>query len=198
MSFRPSPASGPRIRHVPVSNGSAPTRIAQLTATYLVADFRWELDGVWRGLEIGRHAPEPEAAFPDAPRFGLMSAANPGLYARTDIDNRSADRALQRRMDALGLHYRPAFVAAANRVWKTYNWLIVGPEVEIFDVLSREFGQIGTLLWSRGEAVRLRMDAVAPDEVATHPFIDWIGIASAGQVLAGGMSRGESNTPRSP
>ncbi len=155
-------------------HGDSPDRIAQLIASYLAADYRWEHDGVWHRLAIGEPAPELDAAFPDAPRFGLMTAANPGQQMRADIDNRSADRALQRRMDALGLSYRPAFVAARNRVWRAYNWLLIGPEIEAFDVLARDFGQIGTLLWSRGMPVRLRMQAAAPAACADHPWVDWI------------------------
>ena len=34
-------------------HGASPDRIAQLTASYLTADFRWEHDGVWRRLVIG-------------------------------------------------------------------------------------------------------------------------------------------------
>ncbi len=155
-------------------HGASPDRIAQLTASYLTADFRWEHDGVWRRLVIGEPAPELDAAFPDAPRFGLMTAANPGQQMRADIDNRSADRALQRRMDVLGLRYRPAFVAAPSRVWRAYNWLVVAPEVDAFDALARDFGQIGTLLWSRGTPVRLRMQASAPEACVGHPWVDWV------------------------
>jgi hypothetical protein len=149
-------------------HGASPDRIAQLTASYLTADYRWEHDGIWRRLVIGEPAPELDAAFPDAPRFGLMTAANPG------IDNRSADRALQRRMDVLGLRYRPAFVAAPSRVWRAYNWLLVAPEVDAFDALARDFGQIGTLLWSRGTPVRLRMQASMPEACVGRSWVDWV------------------------
>lgn len=157
-----------------MSSGPSPDRIEHLTASYLAADFRWEHDGVWQRLRIGEAAPEVDLAFPDAPRFGLMTAANPGQHMRADIDNRSADRALQRRMDLHGLRYRPAFVAAANRVWRAYNWLVIAPEVDVFDALARDFGQIGTLLWTRGEAVRLRMQAVAPAACTQTPWVDWV------------------------
>lgn len=161
-------------------HGASPDRIAQLIASYLAADYRWEHDGVWHRLVIGEPAPELDAAFPDVHRFGLMTAANPGQQMRADINNRSADHALQRRMDALGLRYRPAFVAARNRVWRAYNWLLVGPEIEAFDALARDFGQIGTLLWSQGMPVRLRMRASAPAACAGHPWVDWVDTGVAG------------------
>lgn len=157
-----------------MTHGASPDRIARLTTSYLAADYRWEHDGVWHRLAIGAPAPDLDAAFPEASRFGLMTAANPGQQMRADIDNRSADRALQRRMEALGLRYRPAFVAAPNRVWRAYNWLIIGPEVDAFDDLVRAFGQIGSLLWPRGAAVRLRMRASAPDASAALACVDWV------------------------
>lgn len=153
---------------------TSPDRIARLVANYLVADYRWEHDGVWRALRIGEPAPDVDAAFPDAVRFGLMTAANPGQQLRADIDNRSADRALQRCLDQHGLRYRPAFVAATNRVWRAYNWLVVAPEIEVFDALARDFGQVGTLLWPRGAPVRLRMHAAVPPAFGGHPHVDWI------------------------
>lgn len=157
-----------------MTHGVSPDRIAQLAASYLKADYRWEHDGVWHRLVIGEPAAELDAAFPDAKRFGLMTAANPGQQMRADIDNRSADRALQRRMDAQGLRYRPAFVAAPSRVWRAYNWLLVDPGIDAFDALARDFDQIGTLLWSRGTPVRLRMQASAPAACADHPWVDWV------------------------
>jgi hypothetical protein len=175
---------------------TSPDRIAQLAASYLVADYRWEHDGVWRPLRIGEPASDVDSAFPDAARFGLLTAANPGQQLRADIDNRSADRALQRSMDQHGLHYRPAFVAATNRVWRAYNWLVVAPEVEVFDALTRDFGQIGTLLWPRGASVRLRMHAAMPATCAADPRVDWVdpGIATAIAPPGGG----EAKSARSP
>lgn len=165
---------------IDMTHGVSPDRIAQLAASYLKADYRWEHDGVWHRLVIGEPAPELDAAFPDAHRFGLMTAANPGQQMRADIDNRSADRALQRRMDAQGLRYRPGFVAAPSRVWRAYNWLLVGPGIDAFDALAREFDQIGTLLWSRGAPVRLRMQASVPAGCADHPWVDWVDSGVAG------------------
>lgn len=175
----------------------SPDRIARLVASYLVADYRWEHGGVWQSVRIGDPAPEVEAAFPDAPRFGLLTAANPGQQLRADIDNRSADRALQRRMDQHGLHYRPAFVAATNRVWRAYNWLVVAPDVEVFDTLARDFGQIGTLLWPRGAPVRLRMHAAMPPACAADPRVDWVdpGIAEALPLPGGGDDAKSARSP---
>jgi Protein of unknown function (DUF3293) len=149
--------------------------IASLPAVFMAADYKWELRGVWSTLRIGEPAPELDAAFPAARRFGMTTAANPGQIIRADADNRSGDQALQRKLTRLGLEHRPAFVAAHSRIWKAYNWLLIDPDDATFDALTREFDQIGSLLWSRGEPVRLRMRAQRPEMVAEHPYVDWVG-----------------------
>lgn len=166
----------PRGPHKPIDvNEALPeSHIATLPGVFLAAEYKWELGGVWTAVRIGVAAPELDAAYPGADRFGMISAANPGHILRSDPENRSADRALQRRLDHLGLAYRPAFVAAHSRSWKAFNWLVIGPEPSMFDALAAEFDQIGTLLWPRGAPVRLRMRARRPDAVAPHPYIDWL------------------------
>jgi hypothetical protein len=160
--------------------------VATLPAIYMAADYKWELDGYWSLLRIGEPAPELDAAFPEAQRFGMLTASNPGLHMRSDEANRAADHALQRELDRRGLSHRPSIAVAHNRAWKAYNWLVIGPEQTDFDSLGRRFGQIGTLLWSRGEPVRLRMRANRPESLPDHAFIDWIGdMAAAEPALIG-------------
>lgn len=157
------------------SEGLPDSHIAALPAVFMAADYKWELDGVWSSIRIGEPAPELDAAFPDARRFGMTAAANPGQVMRADTDNRSSDEALQQTLTRLGLTHRPAFVAAHSRIWKAYNWLVIDPDEAIFDALTRDFGQIGSLLWLRGQPVRLRMRARRPESVAEHAHIDWVG-----------------------
>lgn len=178
-----------------MSYGPSPDRIAHLTRSYLAAEYRWEHDGVWLRLAIGQPAPDVDIAFPEASRFGLLTAANPGQQMRADIDNRSADRALQRRMDELGLRYRPAFVSAPNRVWRAYNWLLVAPDIDVFDGLARDFGQIGTLLWPREAPVRLRMQASAPPDGIATPWVDWVGPGLASAMPAAGVEPKSAHSP---
>lgn len=139
----------------------------------LQADYRWELDGRWRALRVGRPAEELEAAFPDARGFGLLSAARPGDTTGAAPVDMDADQALQHALDRLGLRYRPACAAAGNRTWKAYGWLVVDPEPPAFDALTRTFGQFGSLLWERGQPVRLRLRGARP-ATDTHPDIDWV------------------------
>ncbi len=157
--------------------GLADPHLASLPAIYMAADYKWELHGHWSAIRIGGLAPELDAAFPEARHFGMLTASNPGYIARSDAENRAADLALQRELEQLGLQHRPGFAIASNRAWKAYNWLVVDPDVATFDSLGHRFGQIGTLLWSRGGPVRLRMRAERPQTLAEDPAIDWIGDA---------------------
>ena len=130
-------------------------------------------------------AAELDAAFPDAVRFGMLTASNPGFAARGDTENRDADRLLQHELERLDLRHRPAVAIAHNRTWKAYNWLVIDPDVDAFDALARRFGQIGTLLWSRNSPVRLRMRAKRPETLMAHPAIDWIGETSGSESVPG-------------
>lgn len=157
------------------TEGPLASRIATLPDIYMAAEYKWEHDGQWRPIRIGECAAELDAFFPDATRFGMLTASNPGFATRSDIENRDADRLLQHELERQDLRHRPAFAIAHNRTWKAYNWLVIDPKVEAFDALACRFGQIGTLLWSRTSPVRLRMRAKRPEVLMAHPAIDWIG-----------------------
>lgn len=141
----------------------------------MAAEYKWEIDGRWWPIRIGEHAHELDAAFPDAARFGMMTASNPGFLPRSDEENRIADRELQCTLDRLDLRYRPGFAMARNRSWRAQNWLVIDPGEPAFNALARRFGQVGTLLWRRETPVKLRMRAMRPATVAEHPHVDWIG-----------------------
>ena len=49
------------------------------------------------------------------------------------------------------------------------------PTLAQADALAREFGQGGTLCWSTGEPVRLRMMWPRPSEAGDDPYTDWVG-----------------------
>ncbi len=158
-----------------VIEGSSVSHIAALPVIYLAADYRWELDGQWRPIHIGERAHALEEAFPDAVRFGMLTASNPGYVTRSDAENRAADGELQRELERRGLRHRPGFAMARNRSWRAHNWLVIDPEEPAFDAIGRQFGQIGTLLWPHGAPVRLRMQAERPECLAEDPRIDWVG-----------------------
>jgi hypothetical protein len=148
--------------------------LAPLPSIYIAADYKWEWHGQWLPIRIGEPAPALDVAYPDALRFGMLTASNPGCVKQDDADNRAADLALQQTLESHGLRHRPACAVAQNRAWKLYNWLVIDPDETTFAAIGRQFGQIGALLWTRGEAVRLRIHAKRPQTLPEHPHIDWI------------------------
>jgi len=151
-----------------------PATIAHLLQAYLAADYRWEWEGQWYFLHLGQPAPGVEAAFPEATRFGLLSAWDPHSVKRSKRENQSADEALHFWLADSGLDYRPAFSSARDRTWREPSWLVAGLPVEAFDSLAERFGQLGTLWWSRGEPIRLRMHAACPDACGDERHVDWL------------------------
>jgi len=149
-------------------------RIATLLDAYFSADYRWELDRDWRLLGIGKPAPEIEAAFPDSASFGLLSAWDPYSVPRPEAINRSADEALHTTLLASGLPFRPGFSSAPNRSWREPSWVVMDMPEEEFDRLAQRFGQLGTLRWTRGEPIRLRMYARRPVLSAPRECVDWV------------------------
>ena len=157
------------------ANDSTRARIAELLAAYRDADYRWEFEGEWHPLAIGAPAHRLEQSFPQARRFGLVSAWNPQSVILPDAVNRAADEVLHAALLECGLPFRPGFSAARNRSWREPSWVVMDMALPVFDTLTRRFGQLGTLCWRRGEPVRLRMHAARPASVEPHPAIDWLG-----------------------
>ena len=148
-------------------------RLNTLLETYLAADYRWHHEGQWRPLVIGHAAPVLDDAFPAAAQFGLLTAWNPQSVPQPEQRNRDADHALHEALEGSGLAYTPAFAAARNRTWKEASWLVIDMPPADLDRLAHRFGQLATLCWRRGEAVRLRMLAARTADGA-HEFVDWI------------------------
>ena len=148
-------------------------RIATLLDAYYAAEYRWELDGEWRQLRIGQQAPELEAFFPKSRRFGLLSAWDPQSIPRTEAVNRRADEALHAALLTSGLPFRPGFSSAPNRSWREPSWVVMDmPDIE-FDRLALRYGQLGTLVWNRGEPVGLRMYATQPLMAKDRAHVEW-------------------------
>jgi len=148
--------------------------VARLVTAYREAEYRWELDGRWHPLAIGQPAPGIERAFPEASRFGLLSAWNPHSVERPEAVNRSDDEILHAMLKASGLPFRAGFSSARNRSWREPSWVVVDMASPAFDALARHFGQLGTLYWRRGEPVRLHMYAARPAAVAACEAVDWL------------------------
>lgn len=150
-------------------------RIAELAHAYLMADYRWELDGHWLNLRIGRPASDLVARFPQARHFGLISAWDPHSVQRPEQVNRDADQALQNDLLASGAIFRAAFSSAVNRTWREPSWLVVDLPVASFDALAARYGQLGTLYWAAGSDVRMRVYAARPASFEPQPALDWLG-----------------------
>jgi hypothetical protein len=153
---------------------SSSDRIAALLDAYLAADYRWEFEGRWRSLAIGELAPEVDTAFPGAWRYALLSAWHPHSIVRDEGINRAEDARLLEQLHAGGFASRPAFASAGDRSWREPGWLVVNIPLHVLDRLAREFGQLGTLAWERGQCVRLRMDAPVPAGRAATAHVDWL------------------------
>jgi hypothetical protein len=148
-------------------------RIATLLDAYYAAEYRWELDGEWRALRIGQPAPELEAFFPKSQHFGLLSAWDPQSIPRPDAVNRRADESLHAALLSSGLPFRPGFCSAPNRSWREPSWVVMDMPDQEFDRLALRYGQLGTLGWSRGEPVRLRMYAPQPLMAKAREHVQW-------------------------
>ncbi len=157
----------------PTTN-AGPMSIAELTQSYLAADYRWQHEGDWHDLQIGLQAPALELLYPGIETFGVLSAWNPSSIERGEIANRDADHALHAVLAASGWRYCAAFASAPNRSWREPSWVVMGLPLASFDALSRQFGQLGTLWWTRGKPVRLRMDAAQPESFEHDEHVDWL------------------------
>lgn len=150
-------------------------RLTALLRAYVAAEYRWLRDGDWHDISVGLPAPGLELAYPRACSFGLISAWNPLSIERGADENRSADEALRRELDASGHSYLPAFSSAPNRSWREPGWLVMGMDAAAYDTLSRRFGQLGALWWPVAGPVRLRMDAARPPELDEDDrYVDWL------------------------
>ena len=148
--------------------------LASLYRAYLDARYRWGVGGKWQPVVIGKPLPGLETHFPLARWFGMLSAWNPLSVERPEPVNRAEDDRLHAAIRARGWQGVPGFASAPDRTWREPNWMVVDITAAELDALAREFGQLGTLHWARGGAVRLRMDAARPAPVAPHPHVDWI------------------------
>lgn len=171
MTPQPFPVTSPVVTNSVPAN----PRIASLLQAYHAADYRWEFNGQWHPLSIGAIASSLERAFPQASRFGLLSAWNPYSVERAENVNRAEDARLQRHLEGSGLVFRAAFSAARNRSWREPSWIVMDMPEPAFDALARDHGQLATVHARRGEPVRLRMyRAGAPDGCPDLACVDWV------------------------
>lgn len=150
-----------------------PRRIEALVRAYLAADYGWRAGDAWSPLRIGTRATALEARFPQARCFAVITAWDPQSIPRAEALNRAADAELQAALRDAGVDIVPACSASPDGQWREPGWLVCDLPVEALDALARRHGQLGTLCWPAGWAVRMRIGAICPPALVGCPDIDW-------------------------
>jgi hypothetical protein len=146
---------------------------AGLARAYAAAEYGVTVEGRTFALHVGASAFEFESAWP-ATCYAFITAWNPASSPRPDAANEEADARLRAHLDRLGVTRMPAWAQAPDGRWREPGWLLADLPVAELDALAREFGQAGTLSWSRGAPVRLRMLMASPANAAGLPCVDWV------------------------
>ncbi len=110
-----------------------------------------------------------------ADRYLFITAWNPPPGEASRADNDAAQARLEARVQALGLALHPALGCNSQGGMVEYGCLVLDATLAQADALAREFGQGGTLFWSAGEPVRLRMMWPRPAGADGDPHTDWVG-----------------------
>jgi hypothetical protein len=122
----------------------------------------------------GLTAPEIERQLM-ADRYLFITAWNPPPGETPRADNDAAQARLEARVQALGLTLHPALGCDHRGGMAEYGCLVLDATLAQADALAREFGQGGTLCWSAGQPVRLRMMWPRPANADGDPHTDWVG-----------------------
>ncbi|HEY4528728.1 MAG TPA: DUF3293 domain-containing protein [Luteimonas sp.] len=145
-----------------------------LVTAYLGAVYRWARNDDWHDIRIGLPVPGLELLHPQVECFGVLSAWNPHSHPLDEASNRRADEALASELAERGLAHVPAFSSSPNRSWREPGWVVFDLDTAGLDDLCRRYGQLGSLWWPRGKAVRLRMYCAKPSRMPDQPLVDWI------------------------
>jgi hypothetical protein len=146
---------------------------AALSAAFRNARYRVPELGDTGDLRVGTVATALESALA-ARRFAFITAWNSDSRAESRVSNDTADGALAAELDRLGVVRRRAFAEDAQGGHREAGWLVLDLPLADLDRLAREFEQDGTLAWSRGEAVRLRMYRRQPADPVAGMWTDWV------------------------
>ncbi|MDB6163751.1 MAG: hypothetical protein JWL98_1183 [Xanthomonadaceae bacterium] len=129
--------------------------------------------GVAGEVRVGTQPAALEAAL-GAEAFGFITAWDSSSKAEPRMDNDAADGALTAELERLGADHLRAYAEDAQGAHREQGWLVTDVPLPDLDRLARRFGQDGTLAWSRGEAVRLRMYRPRPADPAAELWTDWV------------------------
>jgi hypothetical protein len=146
---------------------------AELVRAYAAAEYGVTVEGRTFDLRVSTLASEFESAWP-ASRYAFITGWNPASLPQADSANEEADARLRARLDRLGVARMPAWAQARDGRWREPGWLLADLPVVELDALAHDLGQAGTLCWTRGEPVCLRMRVPRPASDIGLPCVDWV------------------------
>ena len=124
-------------------------------------------------LRVGMQSSALETAL-DAHAFAFITAWDSRSEAESPMDNDTADGELTAELEGLGVRSLRAFAEDAQGAHREAGWLVLDLPTADLDRLAHRFGQDGTLAWTRGQAVRLRMYRPCPPDPAAELWTDWV------------------------
>lgn len=149
-----------------------PGATAALADAFANTAYIAECDNGQIEIAVG-HLASPLEAEMQGKCFAFITAWNPGGERRSDEQNNEADRILVELIDSYRVDRIPMYAVSPDGEWFEAGWLVRDVSRVTLDQWAKRFGQLGTLWWQRGHAVKLRVYGRAPlnnDNV----FIDWI------------------------
>ncbi|WP_159015971.1 DUF3293 domain-containing protein [Cognatiluteimonas profundi] len=150
-----------------------PDDLAALAAAFRKARYQVPALGDTGSVRVGSTASALETALPGR-SFAFITAWNGNSEAEERMDNAAADGALAAELDRLQLARWRAVADDAQGGHREAGWLVQDLALADLDRLARRFDQDGTLAWTRGDGVRLRMYHPCPTKALPDLWTDWV------------------------
>jgi hypothetical protein len=150
-----------------------PDDLAALAAAFRKARYRVPALGDAGNVHVGATADALETALPGR-SFAFITAWNGDSEAAGRTDNAATDGALAAELDRLHAQRLRAVADDAQGAHHEAGWLVQNLALSDLDRLARRFDQDGTLAWTRGSAVRLRMYHPCPADALPDLWTDWV------------------------
>jgi len=150
-----------------------PDDLAALAAAFRKARYQVPALGDAGAFAVGAVASKLETALP-AGCYAFITAWDSDSETDSHMENASADGELSARLDQLNATRIRAHAEDAQGGHREAGWLVLDLPLPELDRLARHFDQDGTLAWTPGEAVRLRMYHPCPPDAAPALWTDWV------------------------
>ena len=150
-----------------------PDDLAALAAAFRNARYQVPELGDAGVFGVGAVATGLETAQPAA-CYAFITAWDSDSERDSPMDNATADGDLSARLDQLNATRIRAHAEDAQGAHREAGWLVLDLPLPELDQLARHFAQDGTLAWTRGDAVRLRMYHPCPPDAAPALWTDWV------------------------